>query len=261
MGFWSNLATWAEGSAPAAATHTGEWEAVFGQTGAGAGIPLGTARWLAPDAAVERFRYSGFRPGNQPARLRGHDASRIAAALIVIQNQRDPYWEEAARSLVKGLILHVMSASYLSEYRNLLGVRCLLTQGDWLTLERMREGGDFDGGEPPSAFQVLWSRMRRNRAFNGVIAGVGEQMIAMAEKQCGGVLEAARTNTEFIDSIPMQRVLELGPLRRGEVKADKRRAPFAGIGSLVAGHDGRLLLPRQGEMVIRNELAISLLFF
>ena len=41
----------------------------------------------------------------------------------------------------------------------------------------------------PSAFEVLWSRMRRNPAFNGVVAGVGEQMIAMADKQRSGVLE------------------------------------------------------------------------
>ena len=31
--------------------------------------------------------------------------------------------------------------------------------------------------------------MRRNPAFNGVVAGVGEQMISMADKQRSGVLE------------------------------------------------------------------------
>jgi len=35
------------------------WEALFGQAGTGSGIPLGTARWMAPEAAVEKFRYSG----------------------------------------------------------------------------------------------------------------------------------------------------------------------------------------------------------
>ena len=37
----------------------GEWEALFGEAGTGSGIPLGTARWMAPEAAVEKFRYSG----------------------------------------------------------------------------------------------------------------------------------------------------------------------------------------------------------
>jgi type IV secretory pathway TraG/TraD family ATPase VirD4 len=35
----------------------GEWEALFGQGGTGSGIPLGTARWLAPGAAIERFGF------------------------------------------------------------------------------------------------------------------------------------------------------------------------------------------------------------
>ena len=58
MGFLSDLLGTAP-PAPAAAKDTGEWEALFGQTGAGAGIPLGTARWLAPEAAMQRFRYAG----------------------------------------------------------------------------------------------------------------------------------------------------------------------------------------------------------
>jgi Type IV secretory system Conjugative DNA transfer/Bacterial SH3 domain len=128
------------------------------------------------------------------------------------------YWEEAARNLIKGLILHVLSAAYLREHRNLVTVRRLLTQGDWLTLEELRDAGD--GDDMPSAFEVLWSRMRRNPAFNGVVAGVGEQMIGMADKQRSGVLESARTNTEFLDSIPMQRLLETSDFDLGELKTN-----------------------------------------
>ena len=62
--------------------------------------------------------------------------------------------------------------------------------------------------------------MRRNHAFDGVVAGVGEQMIAMADKQRSGVLEAARTNTEFLDSIPMQRLLETSDFDLGELKTN-----------------------------------------
>jgi hypothetical protein len=34
-----------------------EWEALFGHGGTGSGIPLGTARWMEPGAAIERFRF------------------------------------------------------------------------------------------------------------------------------------------------------------------------------------------------------------
>jgi hypothetical protein len=50
MGFWSNLVR--------RAPHNGEWNAVFDQTGTGAGVPLGTARWMAPESALEKFCYS-----------------------------------------------------------------------------------------------------------------------------------------------------------------------------------------------------------
>ena len=304
---------------------TGEWEALFGQTGAGAGIPLGTARWMAPEAAIEKFRYSGslyagrvwigqgfddeasslgysddrhvclvsgtrggkgvgvivpnlcFWPGScivvdpkgenatvtarrrgggseyahalgqkvcildpfgevqLPASLKARynpldaidpesdfavdDAARIAAALVVVESKTDPYWELAARNLIKGLILHVIAAPDLEGRRNLVTVRRLLTQGDWLTAEILRDAGDE---EIPSAFHMLWARLREDTGFNGVVAGVGEQMTSMADKQRSGVLEAARTNTEFLDSPPMQRLLERSDFDLAELKTNPR---------------------------------------
>lgn len=303
-----------------------QWSALFGEDGGGPGIPLGTARWMSPEIAAEKFSYPGslfsgrvcigeafnsranplgytddrhvclvsgsrggkgvgvivpnlcFWPGSAivvdpkgenatvtaqrrgggsaythsmgqkvcildpfgevqlPAELKARynpldainpesdfaidDAGRVAAALVVVENRNDPYWEEAARNLIKGLILHVLSARTFERHRNLVTVRRLLTQGDWLSVESMREAGDTE--EMPSAFQVLWSRMRRNPAFNGVVAGVGEQMISMAEKQRSGVLESARTNTEFLDSIPMQRLLAQSDFDLGELKTNSR---------------------------------------
>ncbi|HLO19138.1 MAG TPA: type IV secretory system conjugative DNA transfer family protein, partial [Sphingomicrobium sp.] len=304
-----------------------EWEALFGPSGVGANIPLGTARWFAPEAAARRFRYSGsslfasrawigegfdrqrsalgysddrhvclvsgtrggkgtgviipnlcFWPGScivvdpkgenaaVTARRRGNgseyahgigqkvcildpfgevnlppelkarynpldaidpesdyaidDAARIAAALIVVQSKNDPYWELAARNLLKGLILHVLSAPYLRDRRNLVTVRQLLTQGDRITIENSRQAGD--NGDPTSAFEVLWLMMRDNPAFNGVVSGVGEQMLSMADKQQSGVIESARTNTEFLDSLPMQRLLAESDFDLGELKTNRR---------------------------------------
>lgn len=321
MGFWSNLALRAMHAAP---SQNSEWESLSSQTGAGAGIPLGTARWMAPEAAVEKLGYTGslsagrvwigegfdrqtsrlgyeddrhvclvsgtrggkgvgvivpnlcFWPGScivvdpkgenaaVTARRRGggseyahalgqkvcildpfgevqlpdslkarynpldaidpdsdlaiDDAGRVAAALVVIESRNDPYWEEAARNLIKGLILHVLSARSFNGQRNLVTVRRLLTQGDWISVRAVRDAGDNE--EMPSAFGVLWASMRQNPAFNGVVAGVGEQMISMADKQRSGVLEAARTNTEFLDSIPMQRLLEKSDFDLGELKTN-----------------------------------------
>jgi type IV secretory pathway TraG/TraD family ATPase VirD4 len=301
------------------------WNALFGADGSAAGIPLGTAQWMSPQLAIERFGVPGhldsghvfigdafdnqstalayrddrhvclvsgsrggkgvgvivpnlcFWPGSAivvdpkgenatvTARRRGagsayshsmgqkvcildpfnevqlpaflkarynpldaidpesdfaiDDAGRVAAAIVVVESRNDPYWEEAARNLIKGLILHVLSAPSLKQHRNLLAVRRLLTQGDWLSIETLRQAGDTD---MPSAFNLLWQQMRRNSAFNGVVAGVGEQMASMADKQRSGVMESARTNTEFLDSSPMQRLLEKSDFDLGELKTNPR---------------------------------------
>ena len=54
---------------------------------------------------------------------------------------------------------------------------------------------------------MLWKDMQRSEAFEGVVAGIGEQMLSMADRTRSGVLETARTNTLFLDGAPMQRLL------------------------------------------------------
>lgn len=301
------------------------WGELFGARGSGAGIPLGTARWLPPEIATQKFAYQGslfagrvwvgeafdrpatplgysddrhvclvsgsrggkgvgvivpnlcFWPGSAiivdpkgenatvtarrrgggspythamgqqvrildpfgevalPEELKAHynpldaidpnsdyavdDAGRVAASLVVIQSRNDPYWEEAARNLIKGLILHVLTAPDFEDCRNLVTVRRLLSQGDWITAEVLNKAGEKD---IPSNFELLWSRMRRSKVFNGVVAGVGEQMSSMADKQRSGVLESARTSTEFLDSAPMQRMLQHSDFNLGELKTNRQ---------------------------------------
>jgi type IV secretory pathway TraG/TraD family ATPase VirD4 len=132
------------------------------------------------------------------------DAGRIAAAIIVRENKNDPFFEDAARNLLKGLILHVLTAPGFDDIRNLITVRRLLTQGDWLRIALLREAGEEN---LPSGFVMLWKAMQRSSAFDGIVAGIGEQMLTMAERTRSGVLETARTNTVFLDGAPMQRLL------------------------------------------------------
>ena len=44
-----NGGQWPAGSEP--------WDALFGANGSAAGIPLGTARWLSPEVATQKFAY------------------------------------------------------------------------------------------------------------------------------------------------------------------------------------------------------------
>ena len=54
---------------------------------------------------------------------------------------------------------------------------------------------------------MLWKDMQRSPAFDGIVAGIGEQMLTMADKTRLGVLETARTNTLFLDGAPMHHLL------------------------------------------------------
>ena len=55
---------------------------------------------------------------------------------------KDPFWDEAARSLVKGLILHVLVSDEFEGRRNLVTIRELITRGDWKAVELLREMGE-----------------------------------------------------------------------------------------------------------------------
>ncbi|MCP4932764.1 MAG: type IV secretory system conjugative DNA transfer family protein [bacterium] len=140
------------------------------------------------------------------------EAGRIADALIVI-NQKDPFWDEQARTLVKALILYVLTDDLFEGARNLVTVRALLTSGDTATrdaFQEMAERGEFAGEEIPSPFWCLFKGMRQNDAFGGIIARSGESfghLLDTSAKTFNSILSSARNQTEFIDSPPMQRSL------------------------------------------------------
>jgi len=170
-----------------------------------------------PLDAKLKARYNPLDAIDPKSDLAVDDAGRIAAAIVVIENQHDPFWEQAARNLVKALILHVLTARMFEGRRNLVTVWRLLRQGDWLTVERARAAGQEN---IPSGFTLLWHGMRRSESYNGLIAGEAEQMLDMHERTRSGILKVATTATEFIDGPPMQRLLEASDFNLEALKTD-----------------------------------------
>lgn len=62
MSVRANIATSQNGGQWAAQNEP--WNALFGAGGSAAGIPLGTARWLSPQIAVQKFAYDGSTAGS-----------------------------------------------------------------------------------------------------------------------------------------------------------------------------------------------------
>src|ERR1035438_9374410 len=146
------------------------------------------------------------------------EAGRIADAIVVVHEGNDPFWDESARSMVKGLLMHVLTAPEYEGRRNLITVRKLIMRGDWEAVEALRDAGETD---IPPAHGLLWTALANNRAFDDLIAGIGDSftnMLLNSPKQFESVLQVANRNTEFIDSPAMQRCLEASDFQLSELK-------------------------------------------
>lgn len=133
------------------------------------------------------------------------EAGRIADALIVSEMSSDPFWEESARALLKGIILHVASHNDYADARNLGTVRRLIAEGK-AALRRMIAMNDEDG-RAPSGHALLFEEMSRNPAYGGVVSGAGEwfgQLERKGERTFVSVMQVVRTNTDFIEDAAMQ---------------------------------------------------------
>lgn len=151
------------------------------------------------------------------------EAARIAEALIVSENSTDPFFEESARAFLKATILHVRTApEYAAGERNLITVRALVMAGDATGAELAALNGDKN---PASGFALLFEAMKRNRALNGVVARAGAMLAHMEEaspRLFGSVAQVARTNTDFLDSPAMARVLSTSNFKISELKTNPR---------------------------------------
>jgi type IV secretory pathway TraG/TraD family ATPase VirD4 len=135
-------------------------------------------------------------------------ASLIANALVVLhEDAKEPFWEETARNMVWGLVMHVATAPEFEGRRNLLTVRQLITSGDWMAVERLKALG---ANEIAPAQFMLWKSLAENPALNGAVADVGNSILEMWKEDAKlfrGSLQEANTNTSFIIDPDMQECL------------------------------------------------------
>ena len=118
------------------------------------------------------------------------EAVLLADSIVATRaDTRDPHWDESARELIKGLILHVRTiASRRPDQANLLTLRRVLTS--------------------PARLQAALIEMSAGlSAAFGVSAAAAESFLAKPENERMSVLSNARRHTEFLDSPAMARCL------------------------------------------------------
>jgi len=110
------------------------------------------------------------------------DVAALADAIVQDENAGGDatHWNEEARALLSGLILHIVATEPL-------GRRSLLTMREYLTL-------------PPASFSALLTAMQANPAVHGLIARAANRFLGKADREASGVLSAAQRHTHFLDS-------------------------------------------------------------
>ena len=106
------------------------------------------------------------------------DAALISDALVVVGG-KDPHWDESARTLIEGVILHVRTWDDYKDRRSLLTVRELVGQAG--------KGDD------------LSAAMRANPAAGGVVQASAADFFDRPPNERGSVLSSARRHLKFID--------------------------------------------------------------
>lgn len=127
------------------------------------------------------------------------DAGLIADALIVGRSESDPHWDESARDLLEGLILHVATYMPYKDERTLLKVRDLLKHSSQPATDPPE---DFEGTLPPQ-LQVEILENAELHADNpdlaGALDGAAGQFYDKPDRERASVLSVALRNTKFLD--------------------------------------------------------------
>ncbi|WP_327212514.1 type IV secretory system conjugative DNA transfer family protein (plasmid) [Rhizobium beringeri] len=141
----------------------------------------------------------GFNPAGIDV---AEDVSTLADALVFDEPgvSGDAHWNEEAKALIAGLLLHVL-ASQPDDKRTLTTLRHLLTMA-------------------PVAFQNLLHEMQGNDAINGLVARAANRHLGKSDREASGVLSAAQRHTHFIDSPRMTEVLSRSDFRFSDLKAN-----------------------------------------
>jgi len=171
-----------------------------------------TARWRAETLghtvhAFDPFDVAGGKATYNPldlidaASAEAVDDARLLADMLVLPGAREgeqAFWNEEARGVLTGLILHV-AANAPAEMRTLTHVRELLTA-------------------PPEPFADLLKEMQASQAVDGLVARAAARLLQKAPKERSGVISTAQSHTHFLDSPRMAEVLKRSTVDFSQLK-------------------------------------------
>lgn len=133
------------------------------------------------------------------------DVALVADALI-IEDPKDRHWTDAAKNLIRTLILF------------------MFVEGDEITLPRLRRlllgaEGKLGREDEKKPQEYLFARMAEyDEVFGGQLALLGKSFGEKTSREMESILSTAREQTNFLDSMAMARVLGNSDLRLHNIK-------------------------------------------
>ena len=125
------------------------------------------------------------------------DALGLADACVIPSEREDSHWDDTAKDLIRGMILHV--ASLPADRRHMGEVRRLLT-------------------DHAEAFDETMAQMMASDVAFGVVARAANTLSGMADRERGSVLSSARRHTAFLDDPRIVRTLSRSDFRLRDLK-------------------------------------------
>jgi len=163
---------------------------------------------LDPFHIVPGFQTASYNVFDEMERVAQYDAdrpvsyaSKVAQALIP-NTSKDPYWDEAPRTFITGLLLHILQGP--KEHRNLVRLRTLIMEGDVETYRSVSKSGDPRG----DAFDALTVMMQNSPdgPYRHVIVGCANTLSTMSHNLRGSVMAMAMQGTSFLDLPEIRRI-------------------------------------------------------
>lgn len=200
--------------------------------------PFGTSGW-------QSAAYNVF---DEMARVASYDADRpvsyagkIAEALVKPMSEKEGYWDSAAQTFLRGLVLFIF-VHEPPERRTLVRLRQLLMEGDVDRYKELVESGRIERGES-DPFDVLLDAMRQARTgtYGEVIAAPAASMLMMGDNQRGGVITTAQEHTVFLDAPEVQRVVGHSDFLLEDLKTQPLSVYLCLPLQMISGKEGRWL--------------------
>lgn len=150
------------------------------------------------------------------------DAGLVADAIVIGSAQADPHWDESARNLIEGIILHVATYPKYENERTLVTVRELLKRA-FDKVSDLPE--DFEGEPPPQVRAELVHNAdltaKTDPGLSAALEGAARDFYDKAERERASVLSVALRNTKFLDYPEIRASLSSHGFDLADLKAAK----------------------------------------